>query len=297
MRKLQPAIKNAGNAMKISSISIFIGLFLWGCSSSSKEKNKSAPVAKVYEEYLYTSQISDIVPSGLAPEDSSSIVNDYIEKWIRSRLLLFQAEQNLLPEDKNVERQIEDYRNSLLIFKYEQKYISEKLDTNIADKAISEYYNNYASNFILNNNLLKGIFIQVPRNAPQIWKLQSLYRSDNPETIRDLEQYCYNYATKYVYFEDNWKYFNDILDEMPSTDQRQDNILKFRKYYEVRDSTYNYFLKIADYRLEGSVTPLELVKEDIKSILLNKRKIQLIQELETRVYNDAINRGNFVIYE
>lgn len=294
MRKLHRAANYAGNTMK--AFSIIILLFLIGCNKAVKDKDKSAPVAKVYNEVLYTSQIADVTPSGISAEDSTAIIKDYIDKWIRSKLLLYQAEQNLLPEDKNVERQIEDYRNSLLIFKYEQKYITEKLDTNIAEAAISEYYNNYSSNFILNNNLLKGIFIKVPRNAPQLWKLKSLYRSENPD-IRELEHYCFNHASQYLYFEENWKYFNEILKDMPPIGQRQDNILKYRKYYEIKDSTYYYYVKISDYRLEGSITPLELVREDIKSILLNKRKIQLIHELETRVYNDAINRGNFEIYE
>ena len=111
-----------------------------------------------------------------------------------------------------------------------------------------------------------------------------------------MEQYCYANATKFDYFEDVWRYFPEILKNMPEIYSRPENILKYRKSYEVKDSTYYYFLKISDFRLEGMVTPLELVREDIRSILLNKRKIQLIQELETNIYNDALNRGNFTLY-
>lgn len=273
----------------------FLVFFLSGCLNSGK-KVQEIPVAKVYDRYLFVSQLQDIVPTGLSEEDSVLIVKNYVEKWIRNQLLLFQAEQYLAPEEKDVERQIEDYRNSLLIFKYEQSFINKKLDTLVKEKNIEEYYNNYSSNFILNNNLIKGIFIQVPRSAPEIYKIRSWYRSDNPDNIKQMEQYCYANATKFDYFEDVWRYFPEILKNMPEIYSRPENILKYRKSYEVKDSTYYYFLKISDFRLEGMVTPLELVREDIRSILLNKRKIQLIQELETNIYNDALNRGNFTLY-
>ncbi len=275
---------------------IFLLVFLLtGCLDSGK-KVSEVPVAKVYDRYLFLSQLQDIIPSGLSTEDSILIVKNHVEKWIRNQLLLFQAEQHLEPDEKNVARQIEDYRTSLLIFKYEQSFISEKLDTIIKEKNIEDYYNSYSSNFILNNNLIKGIFIQVPRSAPEIYKIRSWYRSNNPDHIRQMEEYCYTNATKFNYFEENWKYFTDILKDMPPIYTRPENILRYRKNYEIKDSTYYYFLKISDFRLEGSVTPLELVREDIGSILLNKRKIQLIQELEANIYNDALNRGNFVIY-
>jgi len=275
---------------------IFLLVFLLaGCLDSGKKVNE-VPVAKVYDRYLFLSQLQDIIPSGLSTEDSILIVKNHVEKWIRNQLLLFQAEQHLEPDEKNVARQIEDYRTSLLIFKYEQSFISEKLDTIILEKNIEDYYNSYSSNFILNKNLIKGIFIQVPRSAPEIYKIRSWYRSNNADHIRQMEEYCYANATKFNYFEENWKYFVDILKDMPPIYTRPDNILRYRKNYEIKDSTYYYFLKISDFRLEGSVTPLELVREDIRSILLNKRKIQLIQELEANIYNDALNRGNFVIY-
>jgi hypothetical protein len=275
----------------------FLAVFLLalGCGKTSKRGSDPA-VAKVYDKYLYSSQVKDIVPREISARDSQIVAKEHIDKWVRNQLLLFQAEEQLSPEEKNVEQQIEDYRTSLLIFKYEQRYLNQKLDTNISDLEIEKYYNEYSSNFILNNNLIKGIYIQVPRSAPEVYKIRNWYSSSNPQNIKDLESYCYNHASKYDYFEENWQPFNVILNEMPETYTRPENILKYRKTYETKDSTCYYFLKISDYRLEGSVAPLEHIKKDIKSILLNKKKIQLIQELESDIYNDALNRGNFVIY-
>ena len=267
------------------------------CCLSVDNKTKDVAVAKVYDKYFYASELQNIVPEGMLPEDSLSMVKDHIDKWIRNQLLLFQAEQYLTLEEKNVQQQIEDYRTSLLIYKYEQSFIHEKLDTQILDNEIVSYYNSYSSNFILNSNLIKGLFIQLPRSAPEIYKIRSWYRSEDPENIKHLEQYCYNHATRFEYFEDDWKYFSEILRDLPELYTRPENILQYRKNYETKDSTYYYFLKISEFRMEGSITPLELVRQDIKSILLNKRKIRLIQELESSIYNDALNRGNFLVYD
>ena len=209
---------------------------------------------------------------------------------------MHQAEDNLSPEEKNVEQQIEDYRSSLLIFKYEQNYIKQKIDTVIKEKDVEDYYQKNSSNFILNNPLVKGIFVIVPKTAPDIQKIRSLYRSDNQDDIKSLESYCYNYATKYEYFDEHWIYFNEILRYLPESYLRPEDILRYRKHYEVQDSLSYYFLKINSYQLAGTVAPIEFVASDIKSILLNKRKIQMIQELESNIYNDALNRNNFTIY-
>lgn len=279
----------------IYKISILF-LFLFAGCLNSRQNTDDPPVAKVYDEYLYLSELEETVPGGLSPEDSLQVANDHINKWIRNQLLLYQAQQNLSIDDKYLERQIEDYRTSLLIFKYEQSYIEEKLDTFVQDKNIEEYYNQYSSNFILNNNILKGVYVKVPRSAPQTWKARRLYKSEEPDHYKELEEYCFNHAEEFDYFEEEWIPLGEVLPKMPNLYMSPENLLRYRKHVEVKDSTYYYFLKISDYRLEGSVTPLEIVKDDIRSILLNKRKIQLIQELEARIYNDALDRGNFIKY-
>jgi len=265
-------------------------------ASNNGKLANDQPLARVYDKYLYSSQIKNIFPYGLSPQDSLYIVKDHIDKWVRKQLLLYQAEQNLSEEDKNVEQQIEDYKTSLLIYKYEENFINQKLDTIITNDEIAEYYNNYSPNFILNNNLFKGIYIQVPRTSPEIYKIRRWYRSNDPEDLKNLESYCYNYATKYDYYEETWVFFDEILENMPKLYFRPENLLRYRKNFEIKDSTYYHFLKISDYRLASAVAPMEFIKNDIKSILLNKRKIQLIQELESNVYNDALNRDNFNIY-
>jgi hypothetical protein len=277
---------------------LFISLLVVIVACKSKNNDKmNVVIARVYDKNLTSSEIENIVPKGLSSVDSANIVKDHIDKWVRKELIMHQAEQYLSQDEKNVEQQIDDYRSSLLIFKYEQNFIKQKLDTFISEKEIEEYYTNHSSNFILNSPLIKGIYIQVAKNAPNIAKIKKIYRSDNTDDIKELERYCYSSASKYEYFDDNWIYFNKIFNYMPETYMRPENILQSRKYFEAQDSAFCYLIKISDYKLAGEVTPLVLIKEDIKSILLNKKKIQLIHVLESDIYNDAFNHGYFKLYQ
>ena len=273
---------------------ILIAGITLGCTH--KEKIDEKPVVKVFDKYLYPSNLKDIIPGNISPSDSSILVNDYIDKWIRKQLLLRRAELNLTDEEKNVDKQLENYRTSLLIFKYEQSLIKQQLDTIINLEEIEKYYSDNPANFLLNKNIVKAIFLMIPRDAPDLRNLRRWYRNDTDDNLRKLEAYAFQYAEMYDYFNDDWIDFSEIEKNLPVRIDNPQNLLKYRKYYEVRDSDYYYFLNIKDFRLLGSVAPLSYVIQDIRTIIMNKRKIQLIKRLESNIYNDALNRGYFTIY-
>lgn len=274
-------------------IILIAGIFL---RCSRKEIIDEKPLAKVFDKYLYPSNLKDIIPVNISPSDSSILVNDYIDKWIRKQLLLRRAELNLTDEEKNVDKQLENYRSSLLIFKYEQSLIKQKLDTVITMEEIEKYYSDNPANFLLNNNIVKAIFLMVPRDAPDLRDLRRWYRNDTDDNLKKLEAYAFQYAEIYDYFDDGWVDFSEIEKNLPVRIDNPQNLLKYRKYYEVRDSTYFYFLNIKDYKLLGSVAPLSYVIQDIRTIIINKRKITQVKRLESNIYNDALNRGYFTIY-
>ena len=224
-------------------LSAFLGLLLLGCVPKI-DKPEESPIARVYDKYLNVSDLKDIIPQNLTEMDSLALVKDYIEKWVQKQLILTKAEANLTIEEKDVEKQITDYRTSLLIFKYEQNLIQQKLDTNITATEIEEYHTQNSSNFILNKNLIKGIYLKIPRSAPDMWKVRRWYKSDKEEHIKELDAYCFQHAKEVDYFDNEWIYFGAILEKMPPLYNSPKNILQYRKNIEVRDSTHYYFLRI-----------------------------------------------------
>jgi len=281
--------------MKYLSILIVLSV-LMSCSKRPESKNER-PLARVYNNYLYPSDLKEVIPVGIAASDSVSVVRDFIEKWIRNQLLLNKAEINLSDAEKDVRLQMESYRSSLLIYAYQQSYLRQKLDTVVTDKEIEDYYKQNSSNFILNGAMFKGIFVKVPVTAPEIWKLRQWCRSDDPESVKNLEGYCFEHAAAYNDFGEDWVKLNDILLMLPASGSNYEATVKSRKFLETRDNLYYYFVTAKEIALEGTVSPFELVKNDIHYIILNKRKIMLINDLEMSIYSDAQNHEYFTIYQ
>jgi hypothetical protein len=275
---------------------IFVAVFLTTCSKAPGKPGET-PLARVFESYLYPSDLKGVVPEGISGQDSISFVNDFVEKWIRNQLLLNIAESNLSEQEKDVARQIENYRSSLLIYAYQQSYLHNKLDTVVNETEIESYYTDNPANFVLNEPMMKGLYIKLRVNAPELYKLRQWYRSDNPKDLNNLEGYCFSHAIVYDHFNESWVNVNEVVRMIPADDQILLNTLKNRKYIEIRDQNYYYFVNARELAGEGTTAPYELVRNDIHSIILNKRKVQVISELESSLYSDAQNREHFTIYK
>jgi hypothetical protein len=275
---------------------LIFALMLLGCARQDL-KNAEKPLARVLDQYLYRTDLAAVIPHGMSADDSTAIVRDFVEKWVRNQLILNKAELNLTDDEKNVEQQIESYRSSLLIYAYEQSYLRQNLDTVVTDKEVKDYYRENQSNFILNGALMKGLFLKIPVSAPEVYKVRMWYRSENPENIKSLEGYCFKYASVFDHFNDGWVKLNEILPMIPAVSGNSEPVVLSRRYIEAQDTAYYYFLSAKEIVASGTVSPLEIVKNDIHSIILNKRKLKLINELESSIYSDAQNREHFTIYK
>jgi hypothetical protein len=283
------------NSYVVFSASILILLLISGCKHFEKHPAQQS-LARVGDKYLYASDVQDIFPNNLSENDSLLILNNFIDKWIKKQLLLQKAELNLTNEQKDVSQQLDEYRSSLLIFKYEQSLIKQKLDTIIHPDEIEQYYHENSSNFLLVNTIVKALFIKIPADAPNLNRLRQLYRSENEEDIQQLESYCYQYANKYDYFNDQWIPFSRIQPELPQEITNLERFLRYNKYIEQQDSIFRYYVYVRDFRAESEEAPLEYIENKIKSIILNKRKVQFINEMENDIFNDAMRKGEFTIY-
>jgi len=275
---------------------LFLALIvIAGCKNSTKEI-ESIPLAKVHDKFLYDTDIQDLFTTKVSKEDSITIAKNFIDEWVKKQLLLDKAELNLNEENIDIKKQVEDYRSSLLIFKYKQGLITQKLDTVVTDQEIEGYYNDYSANFVLNHNIVKVLFLMISKEAPEIDNVKRWYKSTDDGNLSRLEDYCYQYATKFDDFNNEWIPFNNLLLELPTKIDDQERYLRYHKYIETEDSMFYYFVKVNEYSLKSTIQPLEYAKSKIKSIILNKRKFTFIEELENKVYNDALNHNEFIIY-
>ena len=289
-----------GTRIHKTILPLLLGGLIWlgGTLSCTQldTRTREKSLARVFEKNLYPSDIRDIFPSNISPEDSLVILQNYLDKWVKKQLILHKAELNLTEEQKDVRQQIEEYRSSLLIYKYEQNLILQKLDTLISDSEIEAYYTENPSNFNLDRHIVKALFIQLPLDAPDLWRVRQWYRSDREEDFKELESYCFQYGVKYDYFDDLWIPFTTITRALPNEIRNPDSFLRWNRYIEQQDSAYRYMVRLREHSLAGTVAPLPYVDQKIRSIILNKRKVEFIRDLENNIYKDALNKGSFTIY-
>lgn len=283
--------------MMIRLLAPILLIIAFSCNSVQKDDARIA-VARAGDRVLYLDQIpARPVVEGMTKADSISAVQSYIRQWARKELLAIRAGENLTPEYKaEVNRQLNEMRNNLLIYQYQQQMIIQKMDTVVTGNELQSYYVGNLSTFTLTTNLVKALYIKVPAGMPELDKIRKLYRSQEPEDMRALEDLCYQYAIRYDDFNDEWVPFNHVLLEMPLDSDNQEQWLTRNSSVELKDDRFFYLLAIREYRLRNSVSPFEYIQGQVRTIILNNRRNDFLQKLEDGIYNEAIRSNTLKVY-
>lgn len=256
---------------------------------------KGDVVARAGRDVLYRSDVEALNITGFSPEDSARIVERYIVSWAKSRLLLDMAQSQLSKADRDVEAQLEEYRQQLLVYRYEQQYVEQRLDTAVTDQEYMDFYEANPASFVTHVPLMKGWYIKVSDDSPNLNPIKSIYRSRVEEDRDRLGQLCYTSAEKYYFFED-WVGLDAVVEGTGLDVQELARVLDNRSFIEKNFLGYTYLISVDDYVPTGSLAPYEYCRERIRNHILNRRKQELIASLERNLLNDAIVSEKFVIY-
>lgn len=258
-----------------------------------ESKDDKVKIARVGEEYLYLSDLDNF--SGDDAEDSTIQAEAYIDSWVKEQLLLQKALVNLTEEQSNFEEQLKNYKNSLLIYAFENQLIRQKLDTLVSDSEFKEYYENYKQNFKLKDDLVNAKFVQFLNSAPRQDSLRYWMFREEEHANEYLAEYCTQFALSCQLDEALWVPFTKIKElSQLSTDK---NLYLSKGKNEIADSLQTILLDVYELRKEGDIAPLSYVKEQIRSIILNKRKTQLISKAKEEIFEDAILKEQYEIFE
>ena len=268
-------------------------LFLGACQPNPNQKT---PVAQVGDSYLYLEDLSKIIPNDLKGPDSTLWVDDFVRKWVQNELIILNAEQNLSDDQKDVDQELEDYRNSLITYRYKKELMAQKMDTIVSDNDISSYYTSHMNRYKLRENIVKVIFMKIPMEVANAEVVKSLSRDNDPEKISQLNEYGMQYAKVFDRFGDKWTSTQNILNLLPEKINIDEQFLRRNKFIESSDTDYYYFICIRDFRLKGENAPIEYITPEIRNILLNERKIQFLKNIEEDIYNEGLASNKFKIY-
>lgn len=257
----------------------------FGCQGSSEPDDPA--VAKVYNDVLTRQELIAKMPTMIPEGDSARVANRIVTNWIHDKAVLNFAKENLTENQKDFTVQLEEYRNSLITYAYERELINQKLDTNVADAEVEAYYNQNIQNFKLKNYIVKLRFIKLSAEAPKQAKLERWFRGDDDKDFDKLYEYCRKYAENYYFEEDTWLYLQDVLKEVPINQEDWDNFLRNTTYYKFESGSFEYLVRFFDYKLKEDTSPLSLEKRRIKDLILNKRKVELINKMREDVVEES----------
>ena len=267
-----------------------------GNNSESDEGRQ--PVARANNSYLYKDELNGIVAAGTPSSDSAKIVEAYLNSWIRKQLLIQEASRKIDINEAEVERKVLDYRYSIIAYEYQNQFVNKNLDTSVSTAEIEQYYKDNLDNFILKQNIVQATFIKVPQNAPRTNKIKELMYSGGDQERQELKSYCLSFSAAYHISDSTWMVFDDLVKNSPLAEiPNKIQFLKTNPYYETSDNNFKYFLRVERYRISDNVSPLEFVKDDIRNIILNRRKVSLAKKLEDDVFKAAKDDDDFEIYK
>ena len=254
------------------------------------------PVARVYDRYLYKSDLKKIVPVTASDEDSVQIVEKYINKWLHDNVLIAQAELNLTIDQEELEKKLDQYRNSLLVYSYEQALIDEKLDTHIAILSIVNYYSSHEEIFKLNEKAFKLRYVRLAMDEPEKDQVSKWLKSEKEEDKEELILFCENRSSNYFLSDSLWISAESLEDQIPDNSAELIETLDKTGFKEWNDGRNDYLFYVSELLVEGEQAPVDLVKDEIRSMILNKRKVDLLKKMRKDIYTEALRKKNVERY-
>ena len=253
-------------------------------------------VAKIGNHKLYASDLNAYIPDSASPEDSTRLALQYINSWASDMAFIDVAEKELSKSEKNVDKELEDYRRSLLKYRYEQKYVNQRLDTAVTDAQIEKYYEAHIETFKLSLPIAKARFLSISSDSPNLEIIKKKMKSDKPEDQMEADSVASYSAFRYTDFGGKWIDLVRLSREFVTDYGTVFSMLK-DGVVEIPDDNGNLNIAyIGSLKKAGETGPVEYYRERIKDIILSTRKQALLNGLERDLIENARNQENFVIY-
>lgn len=276
----------------------FVLLLTTSCEYfQQKIESEKVVVAKANDAILYLEDLEGLIPVGMNVNDSLVRTEKYVQNWIRKQLMISRALNEIQYNEADIDRKVLDYRYSLIVHEFEKYYIQSHLDQEISEAEIQQYYEEKSENFLLKQNIIRCLFAEIPKSSPGLSNFRRNIRGYPNASLEDITDYCFQYATNSFTDEDIWINFDEVANATPLKEvKNQVQFLESSTYSETSDEESVYFLRILEYKISDELSPLDFIRDDIESILVNKRKIALKKELEEAIYEEAKKNESFEIY-
>lgn len=254
-----------------------------------KKKQEYDPdaIARVNDEYLYASDLT-AVTKGLHGKDSLAALKAYAENWMQKKLLLQKAKENIEEDDAGINRKVEEYRETLLLYEYEKAYIYSKLDTAVKLDELSRLYETLKTEFPLTGDVYQVLFIKLRPDAPDLTETRKFITQ--PKTDEDtvkLNSYCREFATSFSVEQGMWFAEEKLLMNFPLSKFELQQASASKKWMEYKRTDQLLFFRVLSTMKQGEPSPLELVRAELIKLAVEKRKMELLQKAYDKIYTEG----------
>ena len=239
--------------------------------------------------------LDQVIPDGLSPRDSSAFADAYVRHWAEDELVYDVAQKNI-PDVERIENLVDRYRRELFVHEYQKQILSEKLDAEISDDAVKNYYRTHLDKFVLKTPIVKGLFLKVAETTPELKNLKKWYRGKDHASVENIEKYTLHNIINYDYFYDRWVSFDEVMSAIPYTVTDANRFLQTHTFLEINDEGYWYLLNISDYLPAGAHMPLDFARTQIEEILLNQKRMDFLHQMNKELYQEALENRKIKYY-
>ena len=276
-----------------SIIAISVTFLFYSCNGD--RFNGKEPIAEAGGKFLYKEEIENIFFTEMSKEDSAAAVEKYIRSWATD-ILMYELAQKNIKNEEELAFLLENYRRTLLTYEYQLQLVKKRLNNSVAPEDIRSYYSKNPQLFRLDETLIKGVFLRISNQAPDIDAMRSLVTYFKEKDLDQIESLSIKNAAKFEYFNEKW---HPLLEIQRKSSIRIENkeSLKYRPFYEGKDSLSTYFLFVREYKLEGEQQPLDYAESKIRGILLEQRKNAFLKQFSDKLYEEGVKKGKVKRYE
>tara|TARA_R110000868_G_scaffold146115_4_gene366782 strand:+ start:3318 stop:4169 length:852 start_codon:yes stop_codon:yes gene_type:complete len=282
--------------VRLKPLTILLLILVSSCQFFSKTDER-IPIARVNDAYLYHEDIKYLISDQSSIEDSTLLVQNFINRWATQQLFIDGALLNLSEsKQESFNKLVNQYKNDLFTKAYIEALVKRSVDTVVKAQETEEYYNNNKDAFKLNEDLVKFRYIHVDKNIIDLDKIEDQFKRFNAEDKNVLDSISIQFKS-YSLNDSIWIRVNQVIDKIPAiTTENKNELLKKSNFVQLKDSLGVYLMQINDVLLRNDIAPLEYVRPTLDQIVINKRKLELIRKLEKDITKDAIKNKQFEIY-
>ena len=237
------------------------------------------PIVEVGTDVLYVEDIKQVLPLGLSDADSTLFAEQFIKNWVQDVLFYQNAIRNI-PDTKDIDRLVENYRRSLIEHEYQRRLIEQKFSSEITDEEVEQFFNDNQRLFVLDESLIKGLFLKISNKSHDLSDIRKLYTQQDDESFEEIEKYSIRNAARCEFFYDNWRTVAELEVLLPVLDKPLETMLKDKCSFEFKDEEYIYLLNVSEYAPKGGIEPLDHARSRIRGLLINSNEVSYMRKIK-----------------